>query len=165
MPYSTLVGTFAAIALTAWQTTASGAPADLCSLLAPADFQKAGVTGAKPPTVNPDEQGAYCVYAGKSAATGGVEFDVFVTKSDADAKDVYKTMLGEMSPASRVKNALPGADESELAKVAKPSAFTTITARKGKLAFAIGVPATPTSQDAVVSLARLVLQRAEKLTR
>src|SRR5207248_5181754 len=109
--------------------------------------------------------GAYCVYAGKSAATGGIELDIFVTKSDADAKDVYKTMRGEMSPVSRVENALPGADESELAKVAKPSAFTTITVRKGKLAFAIGVPATSGSQDSVVSLARLVLQRAEKLTR
>jgi hypothetical protein len=31
--------------------------------------------------------------------------------------------------------------------------------------FAIGVPTTPKSQDAVVALAKLVLQRGEKLAR
>ncbi len=158
---------FASLALAALAAApALAAPAnDFCALLAPADFQAAGVPGAGPPTVNPDEQGAYCVYTGKSSATGGIEFDVFVTKSAADAKDVYVTMRGETGPGSRVANALPGADLSELAKVAGPPAFTTITAQKGRLAFAIGVPATAKSQEAVVSLGKLVLQRSEKLTR
>ena len=145
---------------------ARAAPAsDFCALLAPADFQAAGVPGARPPTVNPDEQGAYCVYAGKSSATGGIEFDVFVTRSAADAKDVYVTMRGETGPGSRVANPLPDADSSELAKIAGPPACTTITVQKGRLAFSIGLPASARSQEAVVSLAKLVLQRGEKLTR
>ena len=147
------------------QAFAAGRADDYCALLSAPDFQAAGVQGARAPSVNPDEQGAYCVYAGKSSATGGIEFDVFETKSVADARDVYATVRGETGPASKVAGALPGADASEIAKVKGPPAFTMIAARKGRLVFAIGVPTTAKSQDAVVSLAKLVLQRGEKMTR
>ena len=160
----TLVASLALGALAAAQALAALAD-DLCRLLSPSDFQAAGVQGARPPSVNPDEQVAYCVYAGKSSATGSIEFDVFVTKNAADANDVYTTVRGETGPGNRVANAVTGADESELVKVSGPPAFTTVAVRKGKLVFAIGVPTTSKSQDAVVSLAKQVLQRGEKLAR
>ena len=162
------LGMLAAAALAAAYASSAGAAAkadELCALLTPADFQAAGVPGAKAPNINPDDQGAYCVYAGKSSATGGIELDVFVTKDGDDAKGVYETMRGEAGRASKTANPLPGVDQSELANVAGPPAFTTIAVRKGKLVFAIGVPTTPKSRDTVVSLTKLVLQRGEKLAR
>src|SRR5438477_815910 len=52
--------------------------ATMCAL-APADFQAAGVANADKPKANINDGGAsvYCTYAGKSAATGGIELDVF----------------------------------------------------------------------------------------
>src|SRR5262249_57641265 len=52
--------------------------ASMC-VLTPADFQGAGVPTAAKPTANVQDGGGsvYCVYAGKSAATGGIELDVF----------------------------------------------------------------------------------------
>ena len=154
--------TIAALAIS--QATPARAAEDYCALLTPADFQAAGVPGARAPTKNPDEQGAYCVYAGKSSATGGIEFDVFVSQSAADAQGVY-TELRYSFPAATGPKALADADQAEVAKLAGPPAYTVIAVRKGKLAFDIGVPTSAKSQEAVISLAKLVLQRADKLAR
>src|SRR5688572_18270537 len=66
-----------------------------CSLLSPADFTTAGIAGAAEPTDNADETGHYCVYAGTSGATGGIEFDVFPHDDVASAADTYQTATGE----------------------------------------------------------------------
>src|SRR5262249_60174538 len=52
--------------------------ASMCALT-PADFQSVGITTASKPTANVQDGGGsvYCVYAGKSSATGGIELDVF----------------------------------------------------------------------------------------
>jgi len=154
---------FATLAALALSLPARAAE-DYCALLSPADFQAAGVAGARAPTKNPDQQGAYCVYAGKSSASGGIEFDVFVSQSVADAQGAY-TELRYSFPAAPGPKALADADQAEVAKLAGPPAYTVIAVRKGKLAFDIGVPTNAKSQEAVISLARLVLQRAEKLAR
>jgi hypothetical protein len=154
--------TIAALAISI--ATPARAAEDLCALLSPADFQAAGVTGTKTPTKNPDANGAYCVYAGKSSGTGGVEFDVFTAPDASEAQAIYKELRYSF-PAAVGPKALPDADQSEVAKLAGPPVYTSIIVRKGKLVFCIGVPASAKSQDAVIALARLVLQRADKLAR
>jgi hypothetical protein len=136
----------------------SAAPAlaaDLCALLTPADFTAAGVTGAKAPTRNGTGNDAYCVYAGKSSGTGGIEMDVFIAPDLKEASATYNEVQG--APGKAI--AIPGADKAEIADRREPAAFTAITVRKGKLVFGIGVPTNAKSQDAVTALAKLVLQR------
>ena len=140
--------------------SAAAAP-DLCGLLTPADFQAAGVSGAKAPTRNGTGNDAYCVYAGKSSATGGIEVDVFVAPDSNEAKATYTEARGAPGKAA----SLPGVDQAEMSQLPGPPMVTILTVRKGKLVFGIGVPATAKSQDAVLSLARLVLQRGDALTR
>ena len=104
-------------------------------------------------------------YAGKSSSTGGIEFDVFVTPSSAESQEFFANMRSLPRAANPKSKDIPDADEVEVAKLAGPPAYTTITVRKGKLVFDIGVPTSAKSQEVVISLARLVLQRADKLTR
>ena len=64
--------------------TSVGPGDDLCKLLGPADFAAVGVSGTGPAKENnPDANNAYCVYAGSSAGTGGVEFDAYRASSRA----------------------------------------------------------------------------------
>ena len=115
----------------------------------------------KAPTRNGTGNDAYCVYAGKSSATGGIEVDVFIAPDANEAKATYAEARGGPGKAAT----LPGVDQAEMSQLPGPPAFTLITVRKGKLVFGIGVPATAKSQDAVLALARLALQRGEALTR
>jgi hypothetical protein len=145
---------------------------DLCKLLGPGDFAAVGVTDASGPTENPtDPLNNYCVYRGKSSATGGIEFDVSVSETAADAQGVFPSMFGEGEfLASDISNVeLSGADE---ARLGLPSAETStdpavIGVRKGKLTFGIGmgVPFADVRHagDQLKQLAALVLQRAAAL--
>ena len=145
---------------------------DLCKLLGPGDFAAVGVTDASGPTENPtDALNNYCVYRGKSSATGGIEFDVSVSETAADAQGVFPSMFGEGEfLASDISNVeLSGADE---ARLGLPSAETStdpavIGVRKGKLTFGIGmgVPFADVRHagDQLKQLAALVLQRAAAL--
>ena len=163
-----LAGVFATLAVASLaiaQVTPARAAEDLCALLSPADFQAAGVPGARAPSKNPDQQGAYCVYAGKSSATGGIEFDVFVTEGSAESQEFFRNMRSLPRAADPKSKDIPDADEVEIAKLPGPPAYTVITVRKGKLVFDIGVPTSAKSHEVVISLARLVLQRSDKLTR
>ena len=88
---------------------------------------------------------------------------MFVTDGGNDAKAVYAETRYSAGPDA-TKNAVPGADESEVFKVAGSPPHTTIAVRKGKLVFGVSLPTGAKSQEAVVALAKLVLQRAESLT-
>lgn len=142
-------------------TAAAHAAPDLCALLTPADFQAAGVTGAKMPTRNGEGNEAYCVYAGKSAATGGIELDVFIAPDLNEAKATYNEMRGGPGKAAQV----PGADQAEVALVKGTPSFTAISVRRGKLSFGLGIPASEKSEAAATTLAKLALKRAESLGR
>ena len=67
----------------------------MCALTA-ADFKDAGVANADKPKANVQDGGAsaYCVYGGKSGATGGIELDVFYPAEP----DTFKTATGESRP-------------------------------------------------------------------
>jgi len=134
---------------------------DLCGLLGPGDFAAVGVSGTGAPQENnPDVNTAYCVYAGQSAGTGGVEFDAFLAGTTADSKPAYDAASAPMVDfAGDGKAAFPDADGASLRKDI-PGGYAGITIWKGKLVFDIGIPTTDTAKDQLVSLAKLVLQRA-----
>jgi hypothetical protein len=145
---------------------------DLCKLLGPGDFAAVGVADASGPTENPtDPLNNYCVYRGKSSATGGIEFDVSVSDTAVDAQSIFPSMFGEGEfLASDISNVvLNGADE---ARLGLPNAESStdpaiIAVRKGKLVFNIGmgVPFADVRHagDQLQQLAALVLQRAAAL--
>ena len=93
---------------------ANGGPvaagADLCGLLGPGDFAAAGVAGAGKPTENnQDNSNVYCLYAGKSAGTGGIESDAFLAGSKADSEASYTSVSAPMLDLTgEGKAAVPG---------------------------------------------------------
>lgn len=141
------------------------AGADLCGLLGPGDFAAAGVAGAGKPTENnQDNSNVYCVYAGKSAATGGIEFDAFLAGSAADSKASYDALAAPMVDLSgEGKAAFPDADGAVIRNDI-PGPYAGIAVWKGKLVFTIGIPSTLTSKIQLVVLAKHVLERAAALT-
>jgi len=142
-----------------------GAKKGYCGFLAPADFKAAGVAGAGKPTTNTDEAGAFCVYAGKSSATGGIEFDFFVAANARESEEIWANVRPESNKRASVAKSLPGAEQAEIAKITGKVNYTSLGVKRGKVVFHIGVPTTPKSEEAVLALAKLVLQRTDKLGR
>lgn len=145
---------------------ATGAPVTdltkLCDLLGPGDFAAVGINGAATPTVSSDGPGsAYCVYAGQSAATGGIEFDVFV---DEDAEAVFDTIVaessGELTPAT-----IPGVDDAlgTDGVAGQADGYGTVVVRKGPLVFTIAAPGGPGTALKLSGLAAVVIARAAGL--
>lgn len=125
-----------------------------CSLLSAADLTAAGIAGAGTPSDNADGSGHYCVYAGTSGATGGIEFDVFPNASVSDAQATYQTVIGEGPPGQPATGPF---DESSYATADK---VAYLAVRKGPLVFALSAPDGPATQAALLGLAVLVIQRA-----
>jgi hypothetical protein len=134
----------------------------MCALT-PADFQVAGIPNAVKPTANVQDGGAsvYCVYAGRSAATGGIELDVFYPagSSVAEAKATYKTAIDE-GPAMKPLT-IAGADEAQwsASAVSGGPPAATLVVRRSTLVFTLGIPANNNSQAQITKLAAVVLQR------
>lgn len=141
--------------------TGADAPAEaLCALLTDEDFADVGVAGTTAPTVNSDQPGsAYCVYAGRSAAAGGVELDVFVSADAAEAATTYQTARGEYPATSPTRPDLPGIDEGEL-DAGGPDRAATIIVRKGNLVLTLGFPSSGAAEDQLLELTRTALERA-----
>ena len=148
---------------------ATGGPvaagADLCGLLGPGDFASVGVAGTGGPSENnQDNNNVYCVFAGKSAGTGGVEFDAFLAPTSADSQAAFDAASAPMLDFEGVgKAAFPDADGAKL-RTDIPGGYAGITIWKGKLVFDIGVPTTDQAKDQLIALAKLVLGRAQGLT-
>jgi len=145
-------------------TASTSAPTDLCELLGPSDFAAVGVTGAGAPSSNstpPTDY--YCVYAGRSSFTGGIEFDAFLSPTPEAATAVFETVVkeGGQSPNPDRGPEL-GADQAVLAtdSPGDPGPVATIAVRKGKLVFSVGFPSGPQAEDQLLKLARVVLERA-----
>ncbi|HKY63089.1 MAG TPA: hypothetical protein VJR29_06700 [bacterium] len=143
---------------------APGSGAAMCGALTVSDFQGVGVAKAAPPTANVTDKGAsaYCVYAGKSSATGGIELDVFYPAgtNPGEAKATLETAGGELS-SSLKPIAVPGADEARWSPnaVSGGPAFATILVLRGNLVFVLGIPANPAAQAQLLKLADLALKR------
>jgi len=145
-------------------SSATGGPVarggNLCSLLGPGDFTAAGVAGASAPTVNSDENGGrYCVYAGTSGATGGIEFDAFT----GDPVGTYQTIAGETGTLTELAAAdLPGADQAGV-NLSGAGGMAAIVVRKGQLIFDMSFPAGPQARAELIALSVLVMERAAAL--
>jgi len=139
--------------------------AALCGALTVADFQGVGLSQAAPPSVNLVDAGAgaYCVYAGKSAATGGIELDVFYPAgaTPAEAKATEDTAAGESGGSALAPIPLAGADSARWSPKAVSGGppFATLVARRGTLVFVLGIPAGPNAQAQLLKLAALALKR------
>ena len=152
-----------AIALTG--TVSKGSGAAMC-VLTPADFSAAGVSGTSRPSANVDDGGnsVYCVYRGKSGATGGVELDVFDPAGTAatDVEQTFKTVLASDPGARYESEAVPGSSESmysvKIPQSGHPD-FAANAVRRGDLVFSISLPSGPNAQAQLLRLSRLVLQR------
>jgi hypothetical protein len=173
MKRSSLAPLFVSLCLVATASPAPGPQATctaprrageaLC-VLSPTDFGEAGVPNASKPSANVQDGGAsaYCVYAGKSAATGGIELDVFspAGASPAEVKNTYQTAIGESS-SGMTPIRIEGADEARWSAhaVSGGPPFATIAVRRGDLVFVLGIPANKDAQAQLTSLIGLVLKR------
>jgi hypothetical protein len=135
----------------------------LCELVGPGDWSSVGIAGAGTPTTNSDGPGsAYCVYAGQSAGTGGIEFDVFV---DEDSASTFQTVKDEIG-GDLISLPLPGADEvvatdGVAGKADRPAGLAL---RKGNLVVVLGAPGGTGVSAKLAALAALVVARAAGLT-
>ena len=153
-----------AAALSVFASAVQAKP-EYCAFLAPEDFKAAGIVGAAKPSYNPDQVGAYCVYAGKSSALGGIEFDIFVASSVREADEIWANVRPASTKRESVAKALPPADKAELAGESGPYKFTALGVKRGRVVFHVGVPNAPGSREAVLALAKLVLKRTGHLGR
>lgn len=134
----------------------SGVATDLCELLRPEDFATAGVDGAGEPEATTDGTGSsYCVYAGESGATGGIELDVFPNLDEASAKETYATAAGE-GPAGRPASAGTFSESS----FAIDGEVAYLTVRQGLLVLSLAAPNDMNTETGLVMLAQLAIQRA-----
>ncbi len=141
-------------------------PDELCGLLGPGDFEAVGISGAGEPSVTSDGPGsAYCVYAGESGATGGIELDVFVDDDPAAAEDTFGVILTETT-ADPVRLDIPGSDEAVGWDGAAGSAddYAAAVVRAGKLVVTIAAPGGTGMAKKLGGLVGVVLGRASALT-
>lgn len=160
-----LVGATISLSARAEGTIASKSGPALCGALTVADFQGVGLAQAGAPSVNLIDAGAgaYCVYAGKSAATGGIELDVFhpAGANPAEAKATEETAAGESAGSALAPIPLAGADSARWSPKAVSGGppFATLVVRRGTLVFVLGIPTGPNAQAQLLKLAALALKR------
>lgn len=147
---------------------AVAAGGDLCKLLGAGDFAAAGVSGAGGPSENNSPPSYFCVYKGKSSATGGIEFDAFTFDTVSDAHGSFVDLFGEFDPSDDTAVSIAGADEASLSLPPSGSSDPAlIGVRKGKLAFGIGVGTAPADAaktgEALKKLAALVVARSSAI--
>ena len=164
-PSNAVDGATATSAAPATAGTGIGGPVanggDYCGLLGPGDFTAAGISGTKAPIENYDDSGNYyCVYAGDSGATGGIEFDAFV----GDPAGTYKAMAeGAGILTADATSEVIGADKAGTV-VNGPGGSAGIAVCKGQFCFDIDIPTSATARTQLIALAVLVLQRGSGLT-
>ncbi len=150
-------------ALRAGAAIAPRSGAAMCALT-PSDFQSLGIRNASKPTANVQDSGAsvYCVYAGKSGATGGIELDVFYPAgaTPGEIKATYETAIGEGSTVLK-PIAMGGADEARWSDraVSGGPPFASIAVRRGSLVFIIAIPTSASAQSQLTKLVEMLLQR------
>ena len=129
---------------------------ELCGLLTADDWGQFGYVTAATPEMNTDGPGtAYCVYAGTSGATGGLEFDAFVHEDEAQAEGTLETITGEGPEMSPVE--LEGADA---ALISTEGDYAYIAVRIGRFTFTIALPTGDEAEDQLTTLANRVIDQS-----
>ena len=130
---------------------------ELCGLLTTEDWSQFGYVTAASPEINSDGPGtAYCVYAGTSGATGGLEFDAFVAAAEDEAQGTYDTIISggpEMTP-------LDAANADSVA-ISTEGEYAVIVARTGRFTFSISLPTGDDAENELMTLANTVVTRSE----
>ena len=107
---------------------------------------------------------AYCVYAGESGATGGIEFDAFLDDSVTDAEATFETSVDEAGPMADAEPVtLPGADEAVI-DTDIDGTFSSIVVRAGRFTFVIALPTGDDAELELTTLAGIVLARTAGAT-
>jgi hypothetical protein len=136
--------------------SSSGVPTDLCELLRPEDFAAAGVDGAGEPEATTDGTGSsYCVYAGESGATGGIELDVFPNADEASAMETFETAIAQ-GPAGAPASTGSFSESSFVID----GEVASLTVRQGLLVLSLAAPNDINTETGLVTLAQLAIQRA-----
>jgi len=152
--------------------TGTSVPAggDLCGLLGQGDWAGVGVTDASTPTENNSPPDSYfCVYRGKSSATGGLELDVFLSPTPGDAHDSLADAFSEFVTSTHGPVTIDGADEALLSLPSSDGSTdpAIIAARHGTLSFLLGMGSSYASAqrdaDRLKQLAALILARSGNL--
>jgi hypothetical protein len=138
---------------------------ELCALLNADDWGQLNYVTAAQPSIESDGPGsAYCVYAGESGASGGLELDAFAHQAEAAAEETFDTIAGAMDDGQDA--ALPGADESLIQTeivAGDDDPFGAIVVRSGRFTFSISGPAGEDAEAQLPVLAETVLQRSQSL--
>jgi hypothetical protein len=139
-------------------TAPGGLPSaeELCALLDADDWGQFGYVTAASPSINSDGPGsAYCVYAGTSGASGGLELDAFAHETEADSEATFETMTAESPGATPID--LVGADA---ALITKGDDYAFIVVRIGRFAFTIALPAEDDAEQRLTTLANRVIDQS-----
>lgn len=158
----------------AWALPTAAAPvakstgAKMC-VLTQSDFRAAGLTVNAQPSAEIEQDGAsaYCVYRGKSGATGGVELDVFYPAgaSPAEVEQTFQTVLNSDPGAGYQPEGVRGADRSMFSLTIPQNGhapFAANAVQRGALVFAISLPAAPQAKAQLQRLSQIVLGRLSK---
>jgi len=174
-PVSTPAGPASSPGGPASASTPGGAPppagspigdiAHIANILTPADFGAVGVSGANAGNDNASGNGHYIVYAGKSAADGGIELDIFLFDTSADAQtDFGDVGLYKVDPAMVAEI---GADQvgyypDQPGNTASTS-YDEVRVLKGNAWFDLGIPSNADSKAQLTALAALVVARGASI--
>lgn len=136
---------------------------DLCALLTVDDFTAAGVNGAATVSENNTNNEFYCVYAGRSSGTGGIEMDAFVYDDASDQDEGYDSLL-PVDDVHDVTAQVANAQEAEVGTVVSGGPrFAQIAVRSGNLSYGIGIPPTGDWQTQLVALANALMSKVHTL--
>jgi hypothetical protein len=133
----------------------------ITTILTPADFTAVGVSGAGPGSDNPSGNAHYIVYAGLSAGAGGIELDIFVFDTPADATtDFGGTAFYTLDQATIQRI---GADDAgyypDQPGNSAGTSFDEIRVLKGKVWFDLAIPSSAQAEQQLISLAALIVAR------
>jgi len=133
---------------------------DLCYLLTAADFTTAGVGGAGALSTNEYDLDYFCVWAGKSVATGGIEMDAFIDDDPIDRDESFDSVSTGDS-AEDVTAEVAGAQRANIGTTSSDGPeFGEIAVQSGNFIFGIGIPSTGDWHTQLITLANLTLTRA-----
>ena len=144
------------------QTIAPSSGKAMCSALAAADFNKAGVpvSGLRQASLD-SPANAYCLYDSKA---GKVEFDIFYPAgATMDAvKATENTVLNEIGGKFETVR-MAGVDEAKTNALApKDAGFASIAVRRGSVVFDINIPQSAQARRQLLALAEVVASRLQQ---
>lgn len=134
----------------------------MCSALAPADFNKAGVQVSRLGDANLDDnRSVYCIYAGEA---GKSELDLFYPAGDTPAEAQNALRAAQGSIGGRFESVrVAGADEATTnAASPKGKDGPSIVVRKGTTVFNLSIPQSAKAREQLVALSEIILGRLKQ---